>query len=178
MLDAVSRGLLWNDCQIAVAAAPSCDATAGRCVTEALPAAGGRKRNASAGETPCSHKQPALFMEQLMRVDSPVDDALPLYDHTFSAASCRAPPKGTPTQVSKPNHAISWHDGFSLHYILHTACAWLLSCSSAHKKAQERLAWCSRLAPTGHKGGAQPSRSDSCIVHMFAGADANSLVHG
>lgn len=68
----------------------------------AFPSAGVRMRLASAGETPCSHtrKQP-LFMEQLLKAEPHDDDAIPLYDYSFSAASNAAPHKGgDATEVS------------------------------------------------------------------------------
>ena len=65
--------------------------------------AGGRKRVASAGETPCSYvKRPALWAEHLMGPGSSghgQEEDIPLYDYAFSAASCGPAPKGTPTDV-------------------------------------------------------------------------------
>ena len=69
--------------------------------------AGGRKRTASPGETPCSHvKRPELFMEQLLRPEHADDDAIPLYDYAFSAASNGPPPQGTPSHVRPSAHEL------------------------------------------------------------------------
>ena len=49
-------------------------------------------------------KRPQYFMRQLLEPENADDDAIPLYDYAFSAASNGPPPQGTPSHVRPSAH--------------------------------------------------------------------------